>query len=119
MIFGNRNCLTTFVIRIPPWRQSATANQDTNSRTHRIGIRQLRPAHAYSGIESQATGKTQEDRKGQTSAALATALTLKPLSLHFLFLKFFPGESFPGEAATRNLTAYEVKLSPSISLRPL
>ena len=103
-----------------PWRKNATENQVADPGTHWIGVRELRPTRAHSGIKDQsAAGEAQESGKGKASAPLTSPLTLPPLSLHGLVVRVFTCEPFPRKATSGNLAAYEVKPLRVCKLAPV
>src|SRR6266542_2084327 len=89
------------------WRHDATAHQDTDTRAYGYGVRELRQAHENISSENK-PAKDSTKETGRTSAqAFAAALTFQPLPLYRLLFRFLPGEPFPSEAASSNLTAHK------------
>jgi hypothetical protein len=67
------------------WRQHASANADSDTRTTRFGVRELRPAHQHTNArEAQEKGRNEAKEAGQgknLAFALTAPLALGPLSL--------------------------------------
>ena len=98
------------MIRVQLWRQDATANANSNTRTQGNRVRTLRPVHADFGKREAEEKSCREAKEGQGQSkslalALAAPLAFKPLPLHGDVV--FAGESFPGKTPSDDLAINE------------
>src|SRR5437667_8703821 len=94
------------------WRQNASTNADSDTRTQGYRVRELRPAHRNPDA-GNAKEKGEDDQEGSRkdkasiTTTLTTALTFPPSPLHGLFVRFFASEALPSQSTSYDLRDHE------------